>query len=134
MTIHIEREHQSSVLEKPSDNNTNVNNNKQNIPPEKRNNVNNPSVSTYENHPNVVIGPRNVSKTYYILKILENIGNTRPIHIITRSSNQYPNYKSSNKIKPIDKYKGSVVIFDDMLGDRNSSQLMIFSREEDVKI
>ena len=41
----------------------NVNNNK--------NNVNNPNVSTYENHAYVGIGPRNVGKTYYKLKILE---------------------------------------------------------------
>ena len=32
---------------------------------------NNPSVSTYENHVHIVIGPRNVGKNYYILKILE---------------------------------------------------------------
>ena len=47
----------------------------------------------------------------------------RPIHIITRSPNQYPNHKTSNEIKPINKYKGSVVIFDDMLGAENSSQI-----------
>ena len=58
-----------------------------------------------------------------MLKILEKIGNKRPIHIITRSPNQYPNYKTSNEIKPINKYKGSVVIFDDMLGAKNSSQI-----------
>ena len=78
-------------------------------------------VSKYENHRNVIIGPSNVGKTYYMLKVLEKIGNTRPIHIITRSPNQYPNYKTSNEIKPINKYKGSVVIFDDMLGAKNSS-------------
>ena len=50
-------------------------------------------VSTYENHRHVVIGPSNVGKTYYMLKILEKIGNRRPIHIITRSPNQYPNFK-----------------------------------------
>ena len=31
------------------------------------------------------------------------IGDKRPIHIITRSPNQYPNYKTSNEIKPINK-------------------------------
>ena len=71
-------------------------------------NVNN-NVSTYENHPHVVIGPSNVGKTLYMLKILDKIGNKRPIHIINRSPNQYPNYKTSNEIKPINKYKGSVV-------------------------
>ena len=58
-----------------------------------------------------------------MLKILENIGNKRPIHIITRSPNQYPNHKTSNEIKTINKYKGSVVIFDVMLGAKNSSQI-----------
>ena len=79
------------------------------------------SVPKYENHAYVVIGPRNVGKSYYMLKIVENIGNKRPNHIITRSPNQYPDYKTSNEIKPINKYKGSVVVFDDMLGARNSS-------------
>ena len=77
----------------------------------------------HENHAYVVIVPRNVGKTYYKLRMLEKIGNKRPIHKITRSPNQYPNYKTINEIKPINKYKGSVVIFDDMLGARNSSQI-----------
>ena len=51
----------------------------------------NNKVSTYEKRANVVIGPRNVGKTYYMLKKLGKIGNKRPIHIITRSPNQYPN-------------------------------------------
>ena len=84
---------------------------------------NNPNLSTYENRANVVIGPRNVGKTYYMLKVLEKIDNKRPIHIITRSPNQYPNYQTNSEIKPINKYKGSVVIFDDMLGAKNSSQI-----------
>ena len=55
--------------------------------------------------------------------MLEKKGDQRPIHIITRSPNQYPNYKTSNEIKPLkNKYKGSVVIFNDMLCARNSSQ------------
>ena len=86
------------------------------------NNNNNDIVSTHENRANVIIGPRNVGKTYYMLKVLEKIGNKRPIHLITRSPNQYPNYKPNNEIKPINKYKGSVVISDDMLGAKNSSQ------------
>ena len=85
-------------------------------------NVNN-KVSELENHRHVVIGPSNVGKTYYMLKVLEKIGNKKPIHIITRSPNQYPNYKTSTDIKPINKYKGSIVIFDDMLGAKNSSQI-----------
>ena len=80
------------------------------------NNANNNIVPKFENHACVVIGPRNVGKTYYMLKLLEKIGNKRSIHIITRSPNQYPNYKTSTEIKSINKYKGSVVIFDDMLG------------------
>ena len=32
------------------------------------NNDNNPNVSTYEKHAYVVIGPRDVGKTYYMLK------------------------------------------------------------------
>ena len=82
---------------------------------------NNPNVSAYENHRHVVLGPSNVRKTYYMLKKLEKIGDKRPIHIITRSLLQYSNYKTSDEIKPINKYKGSVVIFDDMLEARNSS-------------
>ena len=58
-----------------------------------------------------------------MLKVLEEIGNKRPIPITTRSPNHYPNYKTSNEIKPINKYKGSVKIFDDMLGARNCSQM-----------
>ena len=93
-----------------------------NIEKPKIDNVNN-NVSTYENHRHVVIGSSSVVKTFYMLKVLEKIGDKRSIHIITRSPNQYPNYKTSNEIKPINKYKGSVVIFDDMLGAKNSYQI-----------
>ena len=99
--------------------------------------INNKNVSTFENRANVIIGPRNVGKTYYMLKVLEKIDNKRPIHIITRSTNQYPNYKTSTEIKPINKYKGSVVIFDDMLGAKNSSQIDEFftgGRHEDLDV
>ena len=95
------------------------------------------NVSTYENRANVIIGPRNVGKTFYMLKILEKIDNKRPIHIITRSPNQYPDYKTNTEIKPIHKYKGSIVIFDDMLGARNSSQIDEFftrGRHEDLDV
>ena len=120
-------------------------NNFNTLPPNKNNtsyqqpnieNVDN-NPSTYENRANVVIGPRNVGKTYYMLKVLEKINNKRPIHIITQSSNQYPNYKTSNEIKPINKYKGSVVIFDDMLGAKYSSQIDEFftrGRHEDLDV
>ena len=92
-----------------------------NIEKPKTNNANN-IVSKFENHRHVIIGPSNVGKTYYMLKVLEKIGEQRPIHIITRSPNQYPNNKTTNEIKPINKYKGSIVIFDDM-GAKNSSQI-----------
>ena len=95
------------------------------------------NVPKYENHRHVVIGPSNVGKTFYMLKILEKIGNKRSIHIITRSPNQYPSYKTSTEIKPINKYKGSVVIFDDMLGAKNSSQIDEFftrGRHEDLDV
>ena len=97
----------------------------------------NNNVSKFENRANVIIGPRNVGKTYYMLKVLEKIGNKRPIHIISRSPNQYPNYKTSTEIKPINKYKGSVVIFDDMLGAKNSSLIDEFftrGRHEDLDV
>ena len=93
------------------------------------NNVNNKIDSKFQNRANVIIGRRNVGKTYYMLKILEKIGNKSPIHIITRSPNHYPIYKTGNKIKPTNKYKGSVVVFADMLGARNCSQIDEFFYE-----
>ena len=119
----------------PNKNIENVNNKMQ----QKNNNNkdNNPNVFTYENHRHVIIGTSNVGKTFYMLKVLEKIGNKRPIHIITRSPNQYPNYETSNEIKPINKHKGSVVVFDDMLGAKNSSQVDEFftrGRYEDLDV
>ena len=61
LTGHIEREDQPKI----------DNINKKNFLPEKQKQDNNPSVSTYEMHAYVVIGPRNDGKTYYMLKILE---------------------------------------------------------------
>ena len=69
--------------------------------------------------------------------MLEKIGNKKPIQIKTRSPNQYPNYKLSNEIKPINKNKGSVVIFNDTLGTRNSSQIDEFymiGRHENLSV
>ena len=119
--------------------NENRRKNNNTLPPniENVNNNNNDIVSTYENHRHVIIGPSNVGKTYYMLKVPEKIGDQRPIHIITRSPNQYPNYKTSTEIKPINKYKGSIVIFDDMLGAKNSSQIDEFftrGRHEDLDV
>ena len=99
--------------------------------------INNKNVSTYENRANVVFGPRNIGKTYYIHKVLEKTDNKRPINIITRSPNQYPNCKTNDEIKPIIIYKGSVVIFDDMLRARNNSQTDEFfakGRHEDLDV
>ena len=93
--------------------------------------------STFEILALVVIGPRNVGKTCYMLKVLEKIGKKRPFHIINRSPNQYPNYKISTEIKLINNYKGSLVFFDDMLGARNSSQIDEFltrGRHEDLDV
>ena len=84
-----------------------------------------------------MIGPSNVGKTYYMLKILDKIGNKGPIHIITRSPNQYANYKTRNEIKPINNYKGSVVKFEDMLGSGNCFQIDEFftrGRHEDLDV
>ena len=108
-----------------------------NIDKPKIDKTNNTLVSTYENRANVVIGAINVGKIYYIIKVLEKIGNKSPIKIKTRSPNQYPTYKTSNEIKPKNKYKGSVVIFDDMLGAKNSSQIDEFftrGRHEDLDV
>ena len=65
-------------------------------------NVNNAFVSTFENLAYDAIGPKIVVKAYYMLKINEKEGNKKPIHIITRSPNQLPIYKTSDEIKPID--------------------------------
>ena len=94
--------------------NKNKNERKNTLPPNtnivpdqqpKLNNVSNKDsnliVSAHENHAYVVVGARNVGKIYYMLKKLKKIGNERPIHIITRSLNQYPNYKTTNEINPI---------------------------------
>ena len=82
--------------------------NKKIILPEKQKQDNKPIVLTYENHLYVIIGPSNVGTTYYMLEILEKIGNKGPIHVLTRSFNQNPNYKTSIDIKPIDKPKSQL--------------------------
>ena len=90
MNSHIEREHQSNALEKPTNNNNNTiigNVNNKYIPPEKQRPDKNSSF-LYENHRYVIIGPSNFDKTYYELNILEKINNKRPIHIVPQSPNQ----------------------------------------------
>ena len=51
-------------------------NNKIDITPQqpKIENVNKKDNNTHENHAFIIIGPRNVGKTYYMLNILEKIG------------------------------------------------------------
>ena len=66
-------------------------------------NDNRASVSPYKNHRDVIIGPSDVGKTYYMLKILITNSNRRPMQIITRSPNQHPNYKTSIDFIPTDK-------------------------------
>ena len=100
LTSHIEREHQPKI----------GNVSKKNFP-EKQKQDNNPSFSPYENHVYVVTGPRNVGKTYYMLQILQKIGNKKPFHMITRSLNQHPIHKTSLENKPIEKDKESIVFF-----------------------
>ena len=59
-----------------------------------------------------------------MLKILEKIGRKRRIDIILdQSPGQYPNYKTTTDMTSKDKYKRSVVVFDDKLRARNSSQI-----------
>ena len=119
-------------IEKPKNDNVN---NKIILPEKQKHNNNN--VSTFENHAYVVIEPRDVGKTFYMLEVLQKIGNKRPIHVITRSPIQYPNYKTNTENKPINKYKGAVVLFDDMLGVRNCSQIDEYftrGRHEDLDV
>ena len=118
-----------------NNNKTFIQNQQTKIDKNNNNNDNNPNVSTYENHAYVVIGPRNVGKIYYMLNILERIGNQSPVHIRTRSPHQYPNFKKSTEIKAINKYEGSVVIVDDMIGARNCSQIgQFFPRRRHEKV
>ena len=87
--------------------------------------------------PVFLMAQQNVGKSFYILKIQEKTGEKRPIYKLTRSPNQNPNYKTSKEIKRINKYKRSVVIFDDMLGTRNCSQKDEFStrgRHDDLDV
>ena len=87
--------------------------------------------------PKLLLAQETLVKLITCSKCWQKIGNHRLIHIITRSPNQYPNYKTSNEIEPINKCKGSVVIFDDMLGARNSSQIDEFytrGRHEDLSV
>ena len=57
----------NTYYQQPNTENVDNKKNQKNI----NNKDNNPNLSTYENRANVVIGPRNVGKTYYMLKVLE---------------------------------------------------------------
>ena len=136
---HIEREHrltetQPNMLETTtiSSNNKRRKNGTCSPQHQPKTDYSNPSVSAYENHRNVIEGPGNVGKTYYELKLLEKVNNKRPIHLITRSPNQNLDYKTSFNIKQKDKHKGSVVIFDVMLGARNSAQIDEFFHQRET--
>ena len=59
-----------------------------NFVPEKRNTDDKASDSLLENQRNVLIGPTNSGKTNCLLKILEETGKNRHIHMIIRSPNQ----------------------------------------------
>ena len=61
----------NNIILTPNDLKTTSNKTVKNI--EHVNNDNNDIVSTYENRANVIIGPRNVGKTYYMLKVLEKL-------------------------------------------------------------
>ena len=71
-----------------------------------------------------------------MLEILQKRNKKGLIHIIKWSPNQHPNYKKNFEMKPKEKYKVSVVIFDVMLGVWNSSQVVLkfFSQEEDMSL
>ena len=83
MSIHFGREHKnkshSNVLDKPT---INANNNR-----------------------TLTVRPSNVDETYCLLKILEKIGNKRPLHIISISPDQYPNYIADDGIESMDKFR-----------------------------
>ena len=61
----------ANVVTKNRRNNSNNNLIQNQQPIKNKINKNKDNVSTYEYHAYVVIGPRNVSKTYYILKMLK---------------------------------------------------------------
>ena len=72
--------------------NTLIQNQQRKIDEINNSNDNKPNVSTYENHAYVVIGPRNLGKTYFKHEMLDKIGNQRPIHIKNPIPNQCPIY------------------------------------------
>ena len=68
-----------------------------------------------------IIGFLNCGKTYLMNPILHQ--KQKPIFIITKSLNQYPNIKAqtSDEIEPLENYANSLVAFDDMLLSKEGS-------------
>ena len=110
MTNHIEREHvnesNSSVLEKPKNDNLN----------------------TINNNRTLLVGPSFSGKPYLLLKIPSRIPD-RDIYINTKSPPEH--YSKSEikikeiteEIKPVNEYENAIIVFDDILGSSNSKNI-----------
>ena len=74
----------------------------------------------------LIIGFTNCGKTYLKNHILYQ--KQEPILIITESLNQYPNIKAetSDEIQPLENYKSSTVVIDDMLLSKQESNIDLF--------
>ena len=73
----------------------------------------------------------------FYVKNTRKVGKKRPIHSLSQPPSQNPVYKTSIDVKQIDKYKGSVLHFYNMLGARNSSQTDEFftrGRHENIDV
>ena len=102
--------------------------------PRKQKHENNPIIQHMKVMPIFVLVHETLAEKYCMWKTLDKIVNKRPIFLINRSPNQNPVYKTSNEIKPINKYKGSVVFFDEKLGALNSSEIdELFTRKRQEK-
>ena len=73
-----------------------------------------------------IIGFSNCGKTYLMNHIL--FQKQEPIFIITKSLNQYPQIKAqtSDEIQPLEHYKNSTAVFDDMLLSKQESNIDLF--------
>ena len=76
----------------------------------------------------LIIGLSNCGKTYLMNYTL--LRRQKPIFIITRSLNQYPNIKAqtSDENQPLENYGKSIVVFDDMLLSKQGSNFDLFFR------
>ena len=72
------------------------------------------------------IGFSNCGKIYLLKYIL--FQKQKPIHIITKSLNQYLNIKAPtwDEIQPLENYENSVVVFDDTLLSKQESNIDLF--------